>query len=164
MTVGVGIGKKKNELQRRSFVRSRRFVHLPSVAVFLLPSRGENDRGFTLVEILATFVLMAIILPVAMNGISMASKLANKAKHRVAAGALAEQMLSEFVLSGDYEDGDQEGEVSSGNADFVWQLAVLDWEEEDSMQQLDMSVTWEDAGGREDTVLLSTLVYTGSGE
>jgi len=120
--------------------------------------------GFTLVEILATFVLMAIILPVAMQGMSMASKLAGQAERRVTAGALAERILSELVLSGDYEDGDQEGEVSGGNTHYVWQLDVLDWEEQDSMQQLDLSVTWEGAGGGENTVVLSTLVYTGSGE
>ena len=115
-------------------------------------------------EILATFVLMAIILPVAMQGISAASKLASQARHRVTAGVLAEQMLSEMILTGDYEDGDQDGEVSSGNRYYVWQLEVLDWEEESSMQQLDLSVTWEDAGGRENIVLLSTLVYTGGEE
>jgi type II secretory pathway pseudopilin PulG len=120
--------------------------------------------GFTLVEILATFVLIAIILPVVMSGISMASKLASQAKRRVAAGVLAQQVLSEFVLSGDYEDGDQEGVVSSDNTDYVWRLEVMDWEEEDSMQQLDMSVTWEDSGAQENTVVLSTLVYTGSEE
>lgn len=120
--------------------------------------------GFTLVEILATFVLIAIILPVAMNGISMAAKLASHAKRRVEAGTLAEQILNEMVLSGDYEDGDQEGEASGDNTDYVWRLEVLDWEEEDSMQQLNMSVTWENAGGEESAVVLSTLVYTGSVE
>ena len=126
--------------------------------------RSSGKKGFTLVEILATFVLMAIILPVAMQGISAASKLASQARHRVTAGVLAEQMLSEMILTGDYEDGDQDGEVSSGNRYYVWQLEVLDWEEESSMQQLDLSVTWEDAGGRENIVLLSTLVYTGGEE
>lgn len=125
---------------------------------------GNGTGGFTLVEILATFVLMAIILPVAMNGISMASKLASQAKRRVTAGVLAEQMLNEFVLSGDYEDGDQEGEVTEENTDYTWQLEVVDWEEEDSMQQLDMRVTWENSGGQESIVVLSTLVYTGSEE
>jgi type II secretory pathway pseudopilin PulG len=120
--------------------------------------------GFTLVEILATFVLMAIILPVAMQGISMAAKLASQAKHRVAAATLAQQTLNELVLSGDYEDGDQEGEVSGDSTVYFWRLDVLDWEEEDSMQQLELSVTWESAGSGENTVTLSTLTYTGSEE
>ena len=126
--------------------------------------RSSGKKGFTLVEILATFVLMAIILPVAMQGISAASKLASQARHRVTAGVLAEQMLSELVLTDDYEDGDQDGEVLSGNTYYAWELEVSDWEEESSMQQLDLSVTWEDTGGRESIVLLSTLVYTGGEE
>jgi type II secretory pathway pseudopilin PulG len=124
----------------------------------------SGKSGFTLVEILATFVLMAIILPVAMQGISMAAKLASQAKHRVEAATLGQQMLNELVLSGDYEDGDQEGEAAGDNTVYLWRLEVLDWEEEDSMQQLDLSVTWEDAGSGENIVLLSTLVYTGSEE
>jgi type II secretory pathway pseudopilin PulG len=116
------------------------------------------------VEILVTFVLIAIILPVAMNGISMAAKLASQAKHRVEATTLAQQMLGELVLTGDYEDGDQDGEATEDNTEYLWRLDVLDWEEEDSMQQLDLSVTWEDAAGWENTVVLSTLVYTGSEE
>jgi hypothetical protein len=46
----------------------------------------------------------------------------------------------------------------------LWRLEVLDWEEEDAMQQLDVSVAWADAGGGENTVVLSTLVYAGSEE
>lgn len=142
----------------------RFFVHLPSEAVLPLPSRSKNNSGFTLVEILATFVLMAIILPVAMNGISMAAKLASQARHRVEAATLAQQMLNDLVLSGDYEDGDQEGDVEGDTIEYSWSLEVLDYEEEDSMQQLDLSVTWEDAGSGENTVVLSTLVYAGSEE
>jgi type II secretory pathway pseudopilin PulG len=123
-----------------------------------------KKSGFTLVEILATFVLMAIILPVAMQGISMAAKLASQARHRVEAATLGQQTLNELVLSGDYEDGDQEGEVSGDNTAYLWRLDVLDWEEEDSMQQLDLTVSWEDAGTGENTVMLSTLVYTGGEE
>ena len=121
-----------------------------------------RTSGFTLVEILATFVLIAIILPVAMNGISMAAKLAIQAKRRVEAASLAQGILNNQILSGDYEDGDQEGEVPGDNFAYSWRLEVLDWEAEGSMQQLDLSVTWENSGGDENRVALSTLVYTGS--
>jgi type II secretory pathway pseudopilin PulG len=163
MTVSPERGKKKNKPQptTRSFVRSRRFVHRPGGAVIF---RSPGKSGFTLVEILATFVLMAIILPVAMNGISMAGKLASQARHRVEAATLAQEMLNDLVLTGDYEDGDQEGDVEGDIIEFSWSLKVLDYEEEDSMQQLDLSVTWEDAGSGENTVVLSTLVYAGSEE
>jgi len=136
-------------------------VPRPSEAVAFCPS---GRTGFTLVEILATFVLIAIILPVAMDGISMAAKLASQAKHRVEAATLAQQMLGDMVLTGDYEDGNQEGEITEDNTIYAWRLDVFDWEEEDSMQQLDMSVAWENAVGDENTVVLSTLVYTGSEE
>lgn len=126
--------------------------------------RPSDKKGFTLVEILATFVLMAIILPVAMNGISLAAKLATQAKRRVEAGTIAEKFLNDLVLTGDYEDGDQSGETTGENTEYDWRLDVSDWDEEDSMQQLDLTVSWEDAGGREKSVTLSTLAYTGSDE
>jgi prepilin-type N-terminal cleavage/methylation domain-containing protein len=124
----------------------------------------RRDDGFTLIEILATFVLIAIILPVAMNGISLAAKLANQAKRRVEAGTIAEKYLNDLVVSGDYEDGDQSGEASGDNTEYEWKFEVNDWSQEDSMQQLDLTVSWEGSGGWEKSVTLSTLVYTGSDE
>ena len=111
--------------------------------------RPAGQRGFTLVEILATFVLIALILPVVMEGISLSMKLGTKSKRQVEAGALAETKLSEMLLSGDYEDGDQSGEFDNddSNNDYKWSLAVDDWNEEDSMQQLTMTVDWSDAVG-----------------
>lgn len=124
-------------------------------------SRKSTAGGFTLVEILATFVLIAIILPVAMHGISLAAKLASQARHRVEAGTLARQTLNDLVLSGDWAEGNREGEVSGDTTAYSWRLDVLDWEEEDAVKQLDLSVAWEDSGGEDNTVVLSTLVYAG---
>jgi type II secretory pathway pseudopilin PulG len=126
--------------------------------------RHTGDSGFTLVEVLATFVLLALILPVAMQGISLAMKLGTKSKRQIAAAALAESRLSEMILSGDYEDGDQSGEIDDEDSDYdyTWDLAVDDWNEEDSMQQVTMTVTWTDSVEAEHSVVLSTLVYTES--
>jgi type II secretory pathway pseudopilin PulG len=122
-------------------------------------TRGE--KGFTLVEILATFVLIALILPAAMEGISLAMKLGTKSKHQVEASALAETKLAEFLLSGDYSKGDQSGTFDTTGSDtsYTWNLAVEDWTTEDSMKQLTMTVGWTSSAGTDHSVALSTLVY-----
>jgi prepilin-type N-terminal cleavage/methylation domain-containing protein len=125
------------------------------------PKGPEGDRGFTLIEILATFVLIALILPVVMEGISLAMKLGTKSKHQVEAGALAQTKLADFLLSGDYSSGDQSGTFDD-KAGYKWSLGVADWTEEDSMQQLTMTVAWTDSQALEHSVALATLVYTES--
>lgn len=122
---------------------------------------GSRERGFTLVEILATFVLIALILPVVMEGLSLSMKLGVKSKRQVEAGALAETKLAELFLSGEYDNGDQSGEFDD-ESDYRWSLEVADWEKEGSMQQLTMTVDWTDALGTDHSVELSTLVYRSS--
>jgi len=113
------------------------------------------------VEILATFVLIALILPVVMEGLSLSMKLGVKSKRQVEAGALAETKLAELLLSGEYDNGDQSGDFDD-ESDYKWSLEVADWEKEGSMQQLTMTVDWTDAPGTDHSVELSTLVYRSS--
>lgn len=134
-----------------------------------ISKKGEDrgvsgESGFTLVEILATFVLIALIIPVAMQGISLSMRLGVKSKRQMEAAALAETKLSEMLLSGDYEEGDQSGEFENeeSGCDYSWDFVVDDWNEEDSMQQVTMTVDWTDSVGTEHSVILSTLVYTES--
>ena len=50
----------------------------------------RRQAAFTLVEVLATLALIAIVLPVAMNGISLATAAAGVAKQQMEAASLAE--------------------------------------------------------------------------
>jgi prepilin-type N-terminal cleavage/methylation domain-containing protein len=122
----------------------------------------STDRGFTLVEILVTFVLIALIIPVAMEGISLATKLGTKSKQEIKAGTLAETKLAAFLLSGDWSSGDQSGQFEGDDSEYRWKLEVKDWEEQDSMKQLNMAVEWTDPSGVNHSVALSTVVYSES--
>jgi prepilin-type N-terminal cleavage/methylation domain-containing protein len=120
------------------------------------------DKGFTLIEILATFVLIALILPAAMEGISLATKLGVKSKQEIKAGTLAETELGEFLLDGEWSNGDQSGQFEGDDSAYKWSLKVTDWSLETSMKQLDMTVEWTDSSGMDHSVVLSTLVYSES--
>ena len=118
----------------------------------------KGQHGFTLLEILATFVLMAIILPAAMKGISLSSKMAGHSKKMVEAAALAETKLTEIIINKDWTGGEQDGDFEDEWPDYSWSLTVEDWEKEESMQQVDLSVFWN-TSGIERSVTLTTVVY-----
>src|SRR5438552_3049287 len=59
------------------------------------------NRGFTLVEVLATLLIMGIVLPVAMKGVSVMLGTASTARHMQEAAALGETKLNDLIISGD---------------------------------------------------------------
>lgn len=117
-----------------------------------------NNSGFTLLEILATFVLVAIIIPVAMEGISISTKMAGSSKHRIEAGVLAEKKLTEILVTRDWENGDQKGDFGEDYNGYEWRFEVLDWEGEELIRQIDLYVKWA-SSGKNQSIVISTLVY-----
>lgn len=117
-----------------------------------------TNRGFTLLEILATFVLVAIILPVAMEGISLSTRMASNSKRKIEAGALAEKKLTEILITREWVNGDQSGDFGEGYSDYEWRFEVLDWEGEELLRQIDFYVEWV-AGERKQSIVLTTLAY-----
>lgn len=117
-----------------------------------------TDRGFTLVEVLATFVLIAIIIPVAMEGISLSTKMANISRQKIEAGVLAEKKLTEILITREWTNGDQKGNFGEDYSNYEWRLEVLDWEGEELIRQIDFYVDWV-SSGKNQSVVLSTLAY-----
>lgn len=115
--------------------------------------------AFTLVEVLAALVLLAIILPVAMRGISLATRTAGAARSRTLAASLAETTLHEIVLSGEWREGDLSGDYGQEQPAYSWTSEVDTWEES-NLRRLDVRVEWT-SGERTRSVTLSTLVRSG---
>ena len=109
-------------------------------------------RGFTLAEVLVALLFLAIVLPVAMRGVSLSMAAASNSKHVREATALAEQKLQELTTI-TMPSGNQSGEFQD-NPDYRWtcQVASLDY----GVRQLDLRVTWDDRG-QERGVTVSTL-------
>ena len=121
------------------------------------PCRPRTPHAaFTLVEVLATLVLVAIILPVAMRGISLATAAAGHARRQVEAGALAETKMAELVATDGWQDSDLSGDFGDEHPAYRWSAEVGD-RDEATLRQLDVHVTWT-ARGAERSVTLSTLV------
>lgn len=101
-----------------------------------------SKNGFTLVEILATFVLIAIILPVAMEGISLSTRMASESRRKIEAGTLAEKKLTEITITRDWINGDQSGDFGNEYPEFKWRYKVSEWGKEELIRQIDLYVEW----------------------
>jgi type II secretory pathway pseudopilin PulG len=120
----------------------------------------RRRRAFTLVEILATLVLVAIILPVAMSGISLALAVADESRRQTEASALAQNKMAEIIACGLWQTASLAGDFSPDRPEYRWSAQVTDWQVA-NLRQLDVQVLWNNRG-RERCVTLTTLVYAGN--
>ena len=120
----------------------------------------RHRAAFTLVEVLATLVLAAIILPVAMRGISLATAAAGEARRQMEAASLAEAKLAELRVTGGWQGADLSGDCGPDSPEYRWTADVRDWEGT-TIRQLAVRVEWT-ARETQRAVTLTTLVYTGS--
>lgn len=116
-----------------------------------------QESGFTFIELLATMVLIALIMPVAMHGIALCTRLAGQSERQLEAAGLAKTMLTELVATKDWQSGDQRGDFGTDWPDYEWSATVTDWTDS-TVRQLDVTVYWV-AQGADREFTLSTLVY-----
>jgi len=119
----------------------------------------QRVTAFTLVEALATLALVAIILPVAMRGVSLATAAAGLARQRLEAVSLAETKMAELALTGAWNDSDLSGDFGQDYPDYRWEAEVMEWSDS-LLVQLQVRVVWDRRGG-ERAVSLTTLVPAG---
>jgi len=117
----------------------------------------EWRAAFTLVEVLAALLLAAIVLPVAMQAISVATHAAGDARRRLEAAALAEGKLAELVAAGEWQTAELSGGFAPEYPEYTWRAEVTEWPTAAGLRQLAVEVGWV-ARGRERAVTLTTLV------
>lgn len=118
--------------------------------------------GFTLPEVLATMLLLAIVLPVIMTGISLATSTGDQARRRTEASTLAQSKLDELLGTGSWAGGVSQGDFGAEWPDYHWNAVVSDWPQGTGagLEQLELHVSWQGRGG-EESVVVTTLVYNG---
>ncbi len=127
-------------------------------------SPARAGKGFTLIEVLATLMLMAIVLPAVMRGATLATAAASTARRRTEAAGLAEAKLGELVAAQQFQGNSLSGDFGADWPDYKWEASVQSWSRNASvtgLQQVDVRVLWT-ARGRPESIVLSTLAYTGS--
>ena len=99
---------------------------------------GANYRnsGFTLVEVLAALLFMAIVIPVAVQGLQIASRAGEVAQRKGEAARVAERLLNESIVTTNYSQSTQSGTVYEGLREFRWTLQSELWSQGTTNQVL----------------------------
>ncbi|MBN2064031.1 MAG: type II secretion system protein [Sedimentisphaerales bacterium] len=121
-----------------------------------MKDKAIKGRGFTLVELMVTTVLVAIIIPAAIKGLTIVSSLASQSAHRAIALDLAEYKLVELIATEQWQTtGQLEGDFAEleNMGLYSWQF---DSSDSGSLKQLDVTVKWS-SRGLDKTLTLTTL-------
>ena len=118
--------------------------------------RRRCVEGFTLAEVLAALMFMAIVIPVAMQGLSIASRAGAVAERKREAARVAERVLNETLVTTNWNQSAQSGVVKEMDREYQWRLRNDRWTES-TMQLLTVEVTFP-VQGKDYAVQLSTLV------
>ena len=124
------------------------------------PIRRGRHGAFTLIEVLVTLVLIAIVLPVALEGTSLSLSAAGAARRNAEAAALAETKLNELVATQQWTSAALTGDFGADWPDYHWSAQSIS--RDTSLMELSVQVTWDSRGSRR-SLSVSTLVYTAGG-
>ena len=120
----------------------------------------RRENAFTLAEVLAALVFMAVVIPIALEGISIAGRAGEVAARKSEAAWVAERLLYQNIVTTNWNNSAQNGTVRQGTRDFRWTLRNETWDADPGdteMRLLSIEVAYQ-AQGRDYSVRLSTLV------
>ena len=130
----------------------------PSPAITPPPLR-RTRTGFTLIEVLATLVLVAIVLPVVMQGMSMSLGAAAVARSTIEAAQLADAKLNELIATNQAITGASAGDFGIDYPDYRWRVQSV--QREDNLLEMAIDITWPWRNG-ERSITITTLVFMAS--
>ena len=115
----------------------------------------RHVAAFTLAEVLAAMLFLAIVIPAAIEALHVASLSGEVAVRKGEAARLADRILNESIVMTNWNTGTQNGTITDGPQEFRWTLSSQNWPV-DAMQLLTVEVKYA-AQGRDFSVKLSTL-------
>jgi type II secretory pathway pseudopilin PulG len=116
----------------------------------------ESKSAFTLAEVLAALAFMAIVIPVAVNGLRVANLAGQVGLRKVVAARIAERVLNEFTVTGASQTAAQSGTVREGVQQYRWSIRTETWNQ-DTMRLVTAQVYYS-VQGQDYDVRVSTLM------
>ncbi len=116
--------------------------------------------AFTLAEVLAALLFMGIVVPVAIEGLHVASLAGTVAERKAEAARVALRVLNESLVTTNWIQAVQTGTATEGWRQFRWTLHNDPWNEDANqnvMRQLSVEVVFT-AQSRDYSVRMTTLV------
>ena len=119
---------------------------------------GKLRGAFTLIEVLAAMLFMAVVIPVAMEGLRTASLAGEVAQRKMIAARIANKVLNELKVTGRLQNASQSGVVEESGLTYRWTVKNEAWTEDPLVQMTvaTLIVTFT-AQGKAYDVRLSTL-------
>ena len=121
----------------------------------ILQPAERHRRAFTLVEVLAAIAFMAIVVPVAVEGVRVANLAGVVGQRKTVAARIAQRVLSEWLITNASMPGARSGSVQEGPIQYRWSIRTEPWRQ-DTMRVVTVQVFYNVQGGEYD-VHLSTL-------
>jgi type II secretory pathway pseudopilin PulG len=121
----------------------------------LATAKIKRCAAFTLAEVLAAMLFLAIVIPAAVEALHVSSLAGEVAVRKGAAARIADRVLNESLVMTNWSSGQKNGTVTEGTLDFRWTLTSQSWPS-DAMQLLTVEVKYL-AQGKDYSVKLSTL-------
>jgi len=118
--------------------------------------KNRNCAAFTLAEVLAAMLFLAIVIPAAVEAMHLASLAGEVAARKGAAVRVADRILNESLVMTNWSNGTQSGTTSEGALEFNWTLTSQSWSEDSAMQVVTAEVKFT-AQGKDYSVKLNTL-------
>ena len=102
--------------------------------------------GFTLIEVLIAIVVLAVVMPVALAGVSAAMRGTSHARNQDIALRVAQSRLAVLVAEGSWDSSGKSGAcdaLTDGEdaVDFRWQVDVTPWRDP-YLSVVKMTVMW----------------------
>jgi type II secretory pathway component PulJ len=123
-------------------------------------ARRRSAAGFTLAEVLAALMFMAIVIPVAIEGMSIASRAGTVAERKGEAARVAQRLLAEALVTTNWSQAVQSGTLTEGQREFRYTMRNDPWNQDPSQNVIRLfSVEVKfTAQNRDFSVNMSTLV------
>ena len=120
---------------------------------------SRDQAGFTLAEVVAAMLFMAIVIPVAIGALRIAGAAGEVSMRKAVAIRVANRVLEEVVVTGQMAANTQNGVVEDGAVEYRWSLRSQPWQGDVQypMTMLTVQVTFP-IQGQDQNIRVSTLV------
>src|ERR1035437_2884920 len=129
-------------------------------AMAMNTARRRSTAGFTLAEVLAALLFMAIVIPVAIEAMHIASRAGTVSERKGEAARVAQRLLAETLVTTNWNPAGQGGTLTEGQRQCAWTIHSDLWNQDPTqnvIHQLSVEVKFA-AQGQDYSVRMSTLV------
>jgi type II secretory pathway pseudopilin PulG len=116
--------------------------------------------GFTLVEVLAALMFLAILVPAIVGGLTLGNRVSVLSERKAIAAELAENKLNEQLVGNSWQTSSSNtGDFGAGYPGFRWQATQQNWQGDSTNIMTELAVeVFFPVQGKDHSVRLTTLV------